>query len=126
MFRKGSPLVEDISKAVLKVTQNGEVHTLEENMLKSLSNCSGLDQDQSKGSVGLDPGLFTGLFMISGSISAFVFLTALARAFINHWESIQTKLKRVIGNGDWWRLLLRIIVVDSNLSVELTPNNAVA
>ncbi|KAK9080205.1 hypothetical protein SSX86_001880 [Deinandra increscens subsp. villosa] len=106
MFRKGSPLVEDISKAVLKVTQNGDVNTLEENMLKSLSNCSELDQDKSRGSIGLDPGLFTGLFMISGSISAFVFFTALARVVINHWESIQINLILVARRIRDWRTML--------------------
>ncbi|KAI3821205.1 hypothetical protein L1987_08765 [Smallanthus sonchifolius] len=127
MFRKGSPLVDDISKAVLKVTQNGDVKNLENNMLTSLSNCSGLDQDPSRGSTGLDPGIFTGLFMISGSISAFVFITALARVVINHWESIQTKVKLITRRiGDWWTVLLHIKIMDRKLSVELTPNQAVA
>ncbi|KAI3686812.1 hypothetical protein L1987_80501 [Smallanthus sonchifolius] len=127
MFRKGSPFVDDISKAVLKVTQNGDVKALENNMLTSLSNCSRLDQDPSRGSTGLDPGIFMWLFMISGSISAFVFITALARLVTNQWESIQTKLKLVTRKiGDWWTKLLRIKIIDHKLCVELTPNQAVA
>ncbi|KAJ0789664.1 putative solute-binding protein family 3/ domain of MltF [Helianthus annuus] len=126
MFRKGSPLVEDISKAVLKVTQSGEVDTLQENMLRSFSNCSGSAEDQSRGSTGLDLGLFTGLFIISGSISAFVFFTTLARVVINHWESIQTSLKLITRRiGNWWTMLLHIIIIDRKLSVGLTPNQAV-
>ncbi|KAL8244375.1 hypothetical protein R6Q59_010633 [Mikania micrantha] len=108
MFRKGSPLVDDISSVVLKLTQSGEVNTLERSMLDSLSNC--LTEDQSRDSVGLDPGLFTGLFMISGSISAFVFFTALARVVINHWDTIQAKVELITARlGDWWTTLLRIM-----------------
>ncbi|KAD4385228.1 hypothetical protein E3N88_25396 [Mikania micrantha] len=88
MFQKGSPLVDDISRAILKVTQSGYVKTLEKRMLDSLSNCSRLPEDQSRDSVGLGPGPFAGLFMISGSISAFVFFTALARVVINHRDLI--------------------------------------
>ncbi|XP_076949381.1 glutamate receptor 2.7-like [Bidens hawaiensis] len=125
VFRKGSPLVDDISKAVLKVTQSGEVNTLEDNMLSSFSNCSGSAQDQSGGSTGLDLGIFAGLFMISGSISTFVFLTALARVVVNHWEPIQTNIYLIARIGNLWRMLLHIRIIDPRLSVQLTPNQLV-
>ncbi|XP_025886633.2 glutamate receptor 2.9 isoform X2 [Solanum lycopersicum] len=57
VFPKGSPLAVDISEAVLKVSQSGEIRQLEEQMLIS-SNCS------SSSAVEHDPGLGPELFSV--------------------------------------------------------------
>nr|XP_043639502.1 glutamate receptor 2.9-like [Erigeron canadensis] len=108
VFRKGSTLVEDISEAILKVTQNGEIDALEGNMLKSFSNCSQLIQE-SDGYGRLGPATFCGMFMISGGISALVFLTTLGRLIAENqdwiWKlTLSNLMKRRVGK--WVTMLL--------------------
>ncbi|KAL2498262.1 Glutamate receptor 2.7 [Abeliophyllum distichum] len=85
VFPKGSPLAIDISEAILKVTQNGEVNQLEKHML-SFSNCStSLTQvADTIGSLGPEP--VSGLFKISGSISTIAILIAVARLLQRQWS----------------------------------------
>lgn len=113
--------MEDISEAVLKVTQNGEVDTLEGNMLKSFSNCSQLPKDFI-GPLGLKT--FTGMFIISGTISTFVFFSTLGRFVVDNqdwiWNLIQSNLI-VNRTGRWMALLLQIRVIYRYHGVELTP-----
>ncbi|CAH1454312.1 unnamed protein product [Lactuca virosa] len=130
VFQKGSPLVEDISEAVLKLTQNGEINTLNENMLRSSSNCSLLAQESNGPRGTLGPKPFTGLFMISGSISALVFFTTLGRLVADHQASIWSlTLSTVIIRriGKWLMLLLiRIRVIQCDPNVEMTLNQETA
>ncbi|KAJ8538073.1 hypothetical protein K7X08_014613 [Anisodus acutangulus] len=63
VFPKGSPLAVDISEAVLKVSQSGEINQLEEQMLIS-SNCSSSSAEEQ--GPGLGPELFSGPLLISG------------------------------------------------------------
>ncbi|KAI3688981.1 hypothetical protein L2E82_46927 [Cichorium intybus] len=125
VFRKGSTLVGDISEAVLKLTQNGEINTLNENMLRSSSNCSRFAQE-SNHPTSLGPKPFTGLFMISGSISALVFFSTLRRLVAERQDSIWglTQSNLIVRRiGEWLiLLLLRIRVIQSGHNVELTPN----
>ncbi|KAK3029450.1 hypothetical protein RJ639_037735, partial [Escallonia herrerae] len=76
VFQKGSPLAEDISEAILKVTEKGTINQLERHML-SFSNCSSSTGVTDGPSLGLAP--FSGLFLILGRISALVFLITIAR-----------------------------------------------
>ncbi|KAK3028291.1 LOW QUALITY PROTEIN: hypothetical protein RJ639_037468 [Escallonia herrerae] len=80
-FRKGSPLAEDISEAILKVTEKGTINQLERHML-SFSNCSSSTGVTGGPSLGLAP--FSGLFLILGGISALVFLITIARILERH------------------------------------------
>nr|XP_043608442.1 glutamate receptor 2.5-like [Erigeron canadensis] len=128
VFPKGSTLVRDISEAILKVTQTGEIDMLEKNMLRSLSTCSQLAHE-SNGPRRLDSRAFTGLFIMSGCISAFVFFTTLIHLIAKRqdsiWSSTQSNLiKRRVGR--WLILLLRTRVVHDNPGVELTPTQAAA
>ncbi|CAK9135314.1 unnamed protein product [Ilex paraguariensis] len=105
VFPKGSPLATDISEAILKVTESGEINTLEKHML-SFSNCSssvGISDDPS-----LDYEPFSGLFIVSGGISAAALLITIARLLDRHRPItgfIQTSLinRRVCS---WASLLL--------------------
>lgn len=78
VFRKGSPLVNDISEAILKVTESGKILELEKHML-SASNCNSSSIDISSGDTSLGPEAFSGLLIISGCISAVALLISVAR-----------------------------------------------
>lgn len=80
VFPKGSPLVTDISEAILQLSENGELNKLEQGMF--FSNCSSSnvqDQDQSLG-----PGPFYGLFLITGGIALSAFLITMFRQLKTH------------------------------------------
>ncbi|XP_074354304.1 glutamate receptor 2.7-like [Apium graveolens] len=78
VFRKGSPLVNDISEAILKVSESGKILELEKHML-SFSNCNSSSIGISSGDTSLGPEPFSGLLIISGCISAAAFLISIAR-----------------------------------------------
>ncbi|OMO74758.1 Ionotropic glutamate receptor [Corchorus olitorius] len=83
VFPKGSPLTLDISEAILKVTESGEIRELEEQLLSS-SKCSSSSSITDDGS-SLGPQPFAAVFFICGGVSAFAFLVTavrLARRFI--------------------------------------------
>ncbi|XP_071694524.1 glutamate receptor 2.8-like [Rutidosis leptorrhynchoides] len=129
-FQKGSTLTRDFSEAILKVIETTEITYIEKNMLKSLSKCSQLSQEQeSNGPLQLDLTDFTGLFIILGCVSTFVFIAALNHLIAKHpdaiWRLIQSNLitRRI---GKLIALLLQIRVVLRDLGVELTPNQATA
>nr|XP_009796675.1 PREDICTED: glutamate receptor 2.9-like isoform X2 [Nicotiana sylvestris] len=82
VFPKGSPLAVDISEAVLKVSQSGEINQLEEQMLIS-SNCSSSSAKEQD--PGLGPELFSGPLLISGVICGIVLLISIARLVKRHW-----------------------------------------
>lgn len=64
-------MVTDISEAILKVTQSGEIQEMEKQMLFS-SNCSSTTDPTDNPPLG--PWPFSGLFIISGGISMIAFL----------------------------------------------------
>ncbi|XP_022893647.1 glutamate receptor 2.9-like isoform X1 [Olea europaea var. sylvestris] len=101
VFSKGSPLAIDISEAILKITQNGEVNQLEKHML-SFSNCSTLltQVADNVGSLGPEP--VSGLFKISGSISTIAIVIAVARLMRRQW-SIHDLVQRLLTMKRVWR-----------------------
>ncbi|XP_071692201.1 glutamate receptor 2.9-like [Rutidosis leptorrhynchoides] len=127
-FQKGSTLTRDISEAIIKVIETREITFIEENMLISLSKCSQLAQESSK-PIQLDLKAFAGLFIISGCVSASVFVVALSHLVAKHqdtiWRLVQSSLitRRI---GKLITMLLQIRVVLRDLSVELTPNQGAA
>ncbi|KAG5613088.1 hypothetical protein H5410_024369 [Solanum commersonii] len=130
VFPKGSPLAVDISEAVLKVSQSGEIRQLEEQMLIS-SNCS--SSSAVEHDPGLGPELFSGPLLISGVICGIVFLISIAHLVRKHWlylSSIITNSANVVLR--WASLVLtqcytRTVgsrsVKDSNTVIEQRPNN---
>ncbi|XP_055835599.1 glutamate receptor 2.9-like [Solanum dulcamara] len=129
VFPKGSPLAVDISEAVLKVSQSGEINQLEEKMLIS-SNCSSSSAEEKD--PGLGPELFSGPLLISGVICGIVLLISIARLVRKHW----LYLSSIIANNAnivlrWSSLVLtqcytRIVgprsVKDCNTVIEQRPN----
>ncbi|KAF7830388.1 glutamate receptor 2.7-like [Senna tora] len=75
VFPRGSPLVADISRAILNVTQGEKMKTIENGYFKN-SNCPENDTSVSADNLSLES--FWGLFLIAGvaSISALCFFAA--------------------------------------------------
>ncbi|KAK4352093.1 hypothetical protein RND71_027611 [Anisodus tanguticus] len=87
VFPKGSPLTVDISEAVLKVSQSGEINQLEEQMLIS-SNCSSSSAEEQ--GPGLGPELFSGPLLISGVMCRIVLLISIARLVRKNWLNLSS------------------------------------
>ncbi|XP_054793523.1 glutamate receptor 2.7-like isoform X2 [Prosopis cineraria] len=71
VFPKGSPLVADVSRAILNVTQGDKMKAIENAWFKK-NNCPDSDASISSNSLGLES--FWGLFLIVGVASALVLI----------------------------------------------------
>lgn len=71
VFPKGSPLVADISRAILNVTQGDKMRRIEDAWLKE-SSCQESNAEVSSNSLGLES--FWGLFLIAGTASLLALL----------------------------------------------------
>ncbi|KAK7283151.1 hypothetical protein RIF29_12472 [Crotalaria pallida] len=102
VFPKGSPLVADISRAILNVTQGDKMRRIEGAWLKE-SNCQDSNTKVSSNSLGLES--FWGLFLIAGTTSLLALLIC-AMSFLYQHRHIcynpSTSIWRRIG------ILLRI------------------
>ncbi|XP_051124404.1 glutamate receptor 2.6-like isoform X2 [Andrographis paniculata] len=85
VFQKGSLLAVDISEAVLKVTQSGQINTLEKDMLH-LANCSAAGSDDLR----LGPGPFMRLFEVLGGVIGLASLIAAVRLAKMYWARIRS------------------------------------
>jgi len=72
MFRKGSPMARDFSKAILTLLERGEIKKLEDKWLNSADDCSNNSTSESSESLRL--GSFWVLYVISGATSTICFL----------------------------------------------------
>jgi hypothetical protein len=103
VFSKGSPLATDISKAILEVTQSGEMQRLEEFLLSS-NKCS--SSTDLKGGIGLGPEPFYSLFCISGAISAVALLVTLVRLARNSQLNMPFMPATLIDSRVWmWAII---------------------
>ncbi|KAJ3676309.1 hypothetical protein LUZ60_003721 [Juncus effusus] len=75
-FPKGSPLLPDMSRAVLNVTEGREMIEIERKWLRDYTTCP--DKSLNTGSSSLSFQSFAGLFIITGSVSGLIFLVYLA------------------------------------------------
>ncbi|KAK9027191.1 hypothetical protein V6N11_067033 [Hibiscus sabdariffa] len=77
VFPKGSPLVADISRGILNVTQGDEMERIQNKWFKGDGTCPDVDPVVSSNTLGLES--FWGLFLIAGvaSISALLVFTAM-------------------------------------------------
>lgn len=78
VFPRGSPVLPDLSEAVLKVSESGTLRVLE-NLLISSYNCSASEIDDDKDSLGLSS--FWGLFVITGGMSTISLLLFILHRF---------------------------------------------
>ncbi|KAB2619390.1 glutamate receptor 2.5-like [Pyrus ussuriensis x Pyrus communis] len=98
VFPKGSHLAIDISEAILEVTENRQVEKLEEEMLTGLSspNCT---NKLNGGPMGIGPGPFSGLFLISGPACSLAILVVVARTAGKHLRDLSyTRLRAMLIN----------------------------
>ncbi|XP_060206070.1 glutamate receptor 2.8-like [Lycium barbarum] len=68
VFPKGSPLVADVSRAVIKLTENGEMLDIQREWSIDDPTCNGPDSIETSVSVSLQS--FKGLFAITGTITS--------------------------------------------------------
>ncbi|XP_062019357.1 glutamate receptor 2.7-like isoform X1 [Rosa rugosa] len=76
VFPKRSPLVPDVSQAILDVTEGEKMMSIESKWFKKESNCQSSSQLGSSNSLGLDS--FWGLFLIAGVASIFALIIFVA------------------------------------------------
>ncbi|KAK4365779.1 hypothetical protein RND71_013659 [Anisodus tanguticus] len=67
-FRKGSPLVADVSRAVIELTENGKILEMEQNWLRNEPTCAGPEDSMNSITISLQS--FKGLFAITGGVTA--------------------------------------------------------
>ncbi|KAL4654548.1 hypothetical protein ACB092_01G387300 [Castanea dentata] len=88
-FRKGSPLVPHISRAILNVTQDRDkIGAIEHKYFGSQTTCE--DQSATISSHGPSLGVdnFRGLFLISGIASVISLLVYVFNFFYSHWSTL--------------------------------------
>ncbi|GAB2221248.1 hypothetical protein Drorol1_Dr00012421 [Drosera rotundifolia] len=96
-FQEGTSLVRDMSVAVLKAIENGEVFEFERQMLHSL-NCNASGATTSK----LGPRPFSVIFYLSGGVALVALLVTAIPMMVHHCKEALEKVKRFL----WVHLLL--------------------
>ena len=76
MFPKHSPLLPDVSQAILNVTEGEKMMSIESKWFKKESNCQSSSKLGSSNSLGLES--FWGLFLIAGLASIFALIIFVA------------------------------------------------
>lgn len=100
MFPRGSPLVPDISRAILNVTEGSEMTEIERKWFGDPTTCPSSSNSFSSSS--LDFRSFGGLFLITGTVSTLMFLLFLATFVYNEWD----QLKASAYENSFWNKLL--------------------
>ncbi|XP_017969441.1 PREDICTED: glutamate receptor 3.2 isoform X1 [Theobroma cacao] len=95
VFPRGSPLAADMSEAILNLKEAGELQQMEEDTL-SISNCSSSTSDETFPQ-GIGPGVFSGLFILSGGASATALAITVIRLLKRRWESCIQRM--LMGRG---------------------------
>lgn len=83
VFQKGSPIAADVSKAILKLSENGELKTLEERWFAPSRECSSSATDNDI-TESLSLQNFWGIYIITGATSTICFLLFLFRLLKNY------------------------------------------
>ncbi|KAM5548454.1 glutamate receptor 2.8 [Rosa sericea] len=84
VFPKGSPLVADMSSAILNVTEGKKIMKIEANWIKKESNCQGSSSSNISGPNSLGLNSFWGLFLIAGIVSVFSLLVFFTSFIYKH------------------------------------------
>jgi len=86
VFPKGSPLVQDISEAILNVTEGPKMKEIENSWLGSTTNCLDSTTSVSSNSLGLDS--FWGLFLIAGAAATLALLIFVVTFVKRNWHIV--------------------------------------
>ncbi|KAF8034730.1 hypothetical protein BT93_C0902 [Corymbia citriodora subsp. variegata] len=86
VFPKGSPLVPDISRAILNVTEGPNMTEIEKAWFTSETNCINSTSSISSNSLGLDS--FWGLFLIAGVAAVSALLIYMVKFVKRNWHVI--------------------------------------
>ncbi|KAJ9179544.1 hypothetical protein P3X46_011320 [Hevea brasiliensis] len=100
VFPRGSPLVPDVSRAILKVTEDDEMRRIENAWFGGESKCPDSSKSVSSSILGIDS--FWGLFLIVGVISVSALVTYTAMFVHEHWEILKDSNSRA---SIWSRIL---------------------
>ncbi|KAG0454744.1 hypothetical protein HPP92_024036 [Vanilla planifolia] len=69
VFPKDSPLALDVSTAILRANERGDINRLERSLLAS-SKCVGVENDDDHGGGSMDPAAFRMLFFVLGGVAS--------------------------------------------------------
>ncbi|KAK2632939.1 hypothetical protein EUGRSUZ_L00861, partial [Eucalyptus grandis] len=86
VFPKGSPLVPDISRAILNVTEGLQTTEIENAWLTSKTNCQNSNSSVSSDSLGFDS--FWGLFLIAGAAAISALLIFMVMFIKRNWQEV--------------------------------------
>ncbi|TYI59407.1 hypothetical protein E1A91_D10G034300v1 [Gossypium mustelinum] len=85
VFQKGSPIARDFSRAILKLSEDGTLMSLEQKWFAPSPECSANVTEESKTN-SLSINSFLGLFLISGATSTVCLLLFLAYSLKRYWH----------------------------------------
>ncbi|KAI6681167.1 hypothetical protein NL676_035048, partial [Syzygium grande] len=100
VFPKGSPLVPDISRAILNVTEGPQMTEIEKAWLTSNTNCPDSTNSVSSNSLGLDS--FWGLFLIAGAAAVLALLIFMVMFVKRNWHVVESS------SGSLWEKIVAL------------------
>lgn len=103
VFPRGSPLTHDISEAILKFTESGELQKLENDTFPPDCSSDAINKDQSLG-----PGPFSGLLYVTTGIATFAFLITTIRRLGKYLQS-SSCIQSTSVNRKMWRFALILL-----------------
>ncbi|KAJ4754315.1 glutamate receptor 2.2 [Rhynchospora pubera] len=102
-FPRGSPLVADVSRAILNLTEGEHMMEIENRWFNNLSSCPSHNTDLHSSSLSFRS--FAGLFIITGAVSVLMLLIFIGRYIYKNWD----KLKKICKDNDTTAEILREI-----------------
>ncbi|PON77900.1 Ionotropic glutamate receptor [Parasponia andersonii] len=124
VFQKGSPIARDVSEAILKLSENGNITRLERQCLTPLDECSSTTIETER----LSLKSFKAIYILSGATSTICFLISLVRLLRNYPchqqanggnQTIKAKvlgLARYINNGEFKYSPGRVSITTTSVS----------
>ncbi|KAL7243635.1 hypothetical protein ACSBR1_015942 [Camellia fascicularis] len=97
VFQEGSPIADDVSKAILQLSENGSLKRLEEEWLTPSSECLDSQNTKNVDSLGLES--FWGLFLFSIVTSCICFLIFVAR-LLRNYRHHQSRIGDIHGSDE--------------------------
>lgn len=122
MFQKGSPVARDVSKAILRLLEQGELRMLEDKWMNDAEDCSNNSTSESTESLRL--GSFWVLYVISGATSTICFLLYTIQLLKTRQPTHDDAQERNGNPGDenrWKRIVIIAKQIYSRKHATVTP-----